>query len=140
MEYIYRCRFPVWLFVFSLCGCGTGSDSADDKPAVLSFGESIGKAHFVAKELHFSMQSASDQQFNASVFEAFKGQVDKIEANAPGSNLSEQEKSDLRSAFDSLKENFEHVLSGPEDYQGHFSKVDAELVRDIEVLESLSER
>ena len=139
MEYIYRYRLLVWVFVFSLCGCGSSNDVAN-KPAELSFDESIGKAHFVAKELHFSMQSGTDQQFNASVFEAFKGQVDKIEANAPDSDLSEQEKSNLLSAFDSLKENFEHVVSGSEDYQARFSKVDAELVREISVLESLTER
>lgn len=139
MNYIYRCRFLVWLFVFSLCGCGTSNDVAD-KSTELLFGESIGKAHFVAKELHFNMQSGCDQQFNASVFETFKGQVDEIEANAPASDLSEQEKSNLLSAFDSLKENFEHVVSGSEDYQDRLSKVDAELVREIGVLESLSER
>ena len=139
MKYLYRCRFLVWLFVFTLCGCGTSNDVAN-KAAELTFGESIGKVHFVAKELHFSMQSGSDQQFNASVFEAFKDQVDKIEANAPSSDLSEQEKSNLLSAFNSLKENFEQVVSGPENYQERLSKVDAELVRDIGVLESLFER
>ena len=139
MEYLYRCRFLVWLFIFSLCGCGASNDAADNS-SELSFGESIGKAHFVAKELHFSMQSGSDQEFIASVFEAFKDQVDKLEANATGSDLSEQEKSNLLSAFNTLKENFEHVVSGSEDYQKRLAKVDADLVREIGVLESLSGR
>lgn len=139
MQNIRRFRFLVWLFVFSYCGCGTSNDVAN-KQDELSFGESIEQAHFVANELHFNMQSGGEREFLSSVFEAFKGQMEGIAANAPASDLSEDEKSKLIDACQSLQRNFEHVLSGSEDYQQRFSKVDVELVQEIGVLESMKER
>ena len=138
MQNIYRLRLGAWLFVFLLCGCGT-SDEVADKKEDLSYGELVAKVHFVAKELHFNMQSGSDQQFNASIFKAFKEQLEGITAKASASDFSEEQQSDLIDACNSLKENFEHVISGSDDYHARFSKVDAKLMREIEVLESMTE-
>ena len=139
MQFVFRIRFIVWLFIFLLCGCGTGNEVADKKDD-LSFGELVAKAHFLAKELHFHMQSGSDQQLNASMLEAFKKNLEGIVAKASASDLSKKNQSDLIDACNSLKKNFEHVLSGSDDYHGRFSKVDAKLKRKIEILESVKER
>lgn len=138
MQFIYQLQFVIWLFVFLLCGCGTGNEVANEKDD-LSFGELVEKAHFVAKELHFNMQSGSDQQLNASIFEAFKEQLEGIVAKAPASDWPKKKQSDLIDACNSLKQNFEHVLSGSDDYHDRFSKVDAKLKRQIEILESMQE-
>ena len=139
MQNTFRLRFCAWLFVFLLCGCGTKNEVADQKDD-LSFGELVAKAHFLAKELHFNMQSVSDQQFNTSVFKAFKEQLEEITGNASTSDLSKKQQTELIAACNSLKENFEHVISGSDDYHARFLKVDAKLMREILVLESMSER
>lgn len=139
MQKIPQLRLLVWLFVLLLSGCNTSSELAT-KPVELSFRESIAEARFVAKELHFNMQSGVDQQLNASVFEVLKEQLERITAGAPNSDLSDVEKSDLIEACNSLKQNFELVISGAENYQTRFSKLDTELIREIGILESLQER
>ena len=108
-------------------------DKADER----TFGELIANAHFVAKELYFNMQSGVEHQLNASVFDAFKEQIEGIAADAAASDLSEEKQAILNDACNSLKRNFEHVISGAEDYHDRFSRVDVELFREIEILESL---
>ena len=126
----------VVMFVFLLCGCGTNNEVTDEKDD-LTFDDLVAKAHFLAKELHFNMQSGNDQQFNASVFKAFEEQLEAITANVSASDLSAKQQSDLIDACNSLRENFEHVISGPDDFHVIFSKADAKLVRKIKVLESM---
>jgi len=126
----------VVMFVFLLCGCGTSNEVTDEKDD-LTFDDLVAKAHFLAKELHFNMQSGTDQQFNASVFKAFEEQLEAITANVSASDLSAKQQSDLIDACNSLRENFEHVISGPDDFHVRFSKADAKLVRKIKVLESM---
>ena len=101
MQSTFRLRFCAWLFVFLICGCGTKNEVADKKDD-LSFGELVAKAHFVAKELHFNMQSGIDQQFNTSVFEAFKEQLEGIAGNASASDLSKKQQGDLIDACNFL--------------------------------------
>ena len=101
MQSTFRLRFCAWLFVFLICGCGTKNEVADKKDD-LSFGELVAKAHFVAKELHFNMQSGIDQQFNTSVFEAFKEQLEGTAGNASASDLSKKQQGDLIDACNFL--------------------------------------
>lgn len=136
MQSIYQFRFLILLSVLLLCGCST-SNEVVDKADERTFGELIANAHFVAKELHFNMQSGVEHQLNASVFDAFKEQIEGIAADAAASDLSEEKQAILNDACNSLKRNFEHVISGAEDYHDRFSRVDVELFREIEILESL---